>query len=77
MKLLDEGCLLVGGFEEGFEGCASLNRLIQLFLHIGLLCLNFLDDVEDVVAGDESITHGFYVVDLAFDPIKYACERVL
>ena len=77
MKLLDEGSLFVGGFEEGFEGCASLNRLIQLFLHIGLLCLDFLDDVKDVVAGDEPITHSFDVVDLAFDPVKDACKGVL
>ena len=77
MKLLDEGCLFVRGFEEGFESCPSLNGLIQLFLHIGLLCLDFLDDVKDVVAGDEPITHSFNVIDLTFDPVKYACERVL
>ena len=77
MKLLDEGRLFVGRFEESFESCASLNGLIQLFLHIGLFCLDFLDDVKDVVTGDEPITHSFNVVDLTFDPIKDACERVL
>ena len=77
MKLLDEGRLFVGGFEEGFESCPSLNGLIQLFLHISLLCLDFLDDVKDVVTGNEPITHSFNVIDLTFDPVKDACERIL
>ena len=74
---MGECLLLIGGLEEVLEGGPAQQTIVELLLDTGLLGLDFLDHLKDVVPRDKCVTHGLYIGHLAFDPVKNALEGVL